>query len=113
MAARDALAELHGEYEHGEGGSVLDSLVRTMLSQNTTDVTSAQAFRQLKQRFPRWEQCLVAKTEEVAEEIKICGLGDIRASRIKSILSKLQEERGEVSLEYVRPLDDEAIKVGP
>ena len=23
MAARDALAELHGEYEHGEGGSVL------------------------------------------------------------------------------------------
>lgn len=39
--AVDELASLHGEYEHGESGTVLDSLVRTMLSQNTTDVTSA------------------------------------------------------------------------
>ena len=39
--AVDELASLHGEYEHGESGTVLDALVRTMLSQNTTDVTSA------------------------------------------------------------------------
>ena len=38
--------------------SVLDSLVGTILSQNTTDVNSARAFAALKQRFPTWEEVL-------------------------------------------------------
>ena len=35
--------------------SVLDSFVGTILSQNTTDATSAVAFANLKHRFPTWE----------------------------------------------------------
>ena len=50
--ARDALAGLHGEYENSNDRSVVDSLVSTMLSQNTTDITSARAFAQLKEAFP-------------------------------------------------------------
>jgi hypothetical protein len=50
VAAVRALQRLHGEIEntHG-GGSVLDSLVHTILSQNTTDKTSVRAFASLKQ----------------------------------------------------------------
>jgi endonuclease III len=62
----DALQRAHGQPqqhdERGEGcdvgnsASVLDSLARTLLSQNTTDKTSARAFASLKAAFPSWEQ---------------------------------------------------------
>lgn len=36
--------------------TVLDSLVCTILSQNTTDNNSRRAFDSLKQAFPTWEE---------------------------------------------------------
>eukprot|EP00947_MAST-08B_sp_MAST-8B-sp1_P006170 g6170.t1 len=89
-AARDGLAGLHGEYQRGERGSVVDSLVKTMLSQNTTDITSARAFAQLKEAFdgPDWDAVRVADVESIAAPIKCCGLADIRAARIKAILEQ-------------------------
>ena len=54
FAAVDALQQLHGRVERKLGSNVLDSLVRTILSQNTTDKTSIRAFRSLKKvsEFP-------------------------------------------------------------
>ena len=48
LAAVEALQRLHGRVKRSEGRSVLDSLVRTILSQNTTDKTSIRAFKSLK-----------------------------------------------------------------
>lgn len=42
-----------GGYDANE--SVLDGLVRTVLSQNTTEVNSQRAFASLKSAFPTWE----------------------------------------------------------
>lgn len=39
-----------------EKESVLDGLVRTLLSQNTTEVNSQKAFASLKSAFPTWEE---------------------------------------------------------
>lgn len=39
----------------GRKESVLDGLVRTLLSQNTTEVNSQKAFASLKSAFPTWE----------------------------------------------------------
>ena len=40
--------------------SVLDGLVSTILSQNTTDVNSQRAFTSLKSAFPTWEEvCMI------------------------------------------------------
>jgi hypothetical protein len=47
--------------------SVLDSLVRTILSQNTTDVTSHRAFSALKARFPTWGHVMAAPSGQVPE----------------------------------------------
>jgi len=104
------LTELHGRPNKTISTSVLDSLVRTMLSQNTTDVTSHRAFMQLKERFPTWEECLQADVTEIVKPIRCCGLADIRADRIKQILIQLEEEKGELSLEYVRNMPDEDVK---
>lgn len=52
----EAETALAGEEEaEGEEESVLDGLVKTVLSQNTTDVNSQRAFASLKSAFPSWE----------------------------------------------------------
>lgn len=63
--------------------SVLDSLVRTILSQNTTDLTSHRAFASLKTSFPTWQQVLAAPDADVAATIRVGGLADIKTQRIK------------------------------
>ena len=74
-AVHRALAILHPEVmerartersgERGPGGGscgrracVLDSLVGTILSQNTTDTNSHRAFSRLKEALPSWEEVL-------------------------------------------------------
>jgi len=77
LAVRDALLGFHGFPEEfapfrrlrlgGSGDSpppppptVLDGLVTTLLSQNTTEAISRRAFASLKAAFPSWDQVRVA-----------------------------------------------------
>lgn len=89
---------------------VLDSLVRTILSQNTTDKTSIRSFHKLKETFDGWEAVLNAPHEDVADAIREGGLADIKVVRIKALLEQLKSEVGECSLEWLRDKDTEFIK---
>lgn len=121
QAATDALAATHGRPQravdpnplsdgcHGQT-HVLDSLVRTMLSQNTTDVTSIRAFRSLKAAFPTWDEVLEAPDAEVEEAIRVGGLAAIKCARIKALLQFLRTERGRCCLEWLREEPTPAIK---
>ena len=48
----------------------LDSLVRTILSQNTNDINSGRAYSNLRAQFPSWEDVLNADVQEIADTIK-------------------------------------------
>ncbi|KAI5084539.1 hypothetical protein GOP47_0000708 [Adiantum capillus-veneris] len=91
--------------------TVLDSLVGTMLSQNTTDANSQRAFAALKARFPTWEAVYEADPKAVEEAIRCGGLAEIKSSRILSILKTLHQERGKLCLEYLRELSTDEIKL--
>eukprot|EP00850_Spirogloea_muscicola_P014673 SM000107S14039 [mRNA] locus=s107:118121:119497:+ [translate_table: standard] len=90
--------------------TTLDSVVRTLLSQNTTDTNSRRAFISLKHAFANWEEVLAAPLEEVADAIRCGGLAETKARRIQGILDTLQAERGELSMEYLHAMGDEEIK---
>lgn len=94
----------------GARGSVLDSLINTILSQNTTDVNSARAFANLKRAFPSWEAVRTAPAAPIEEAIRSGGLAAIKTARIRAILAQLHAERGECSLEHLRAEPDGAIK---
>ena len=47
---------------------------------------------------------------KVEDAIRMGGLAEIKTERIKAILSTLREERGSLSLEYIRGMEDEDIK---
>jgi endonuclease-3 len=99
-----------GTREEPRRKPVLDSLVGTILSQNTTDATSAVAFANLKRAFPTWESVRVADPRPVEAAVKCGGLAEIKVRRIQVILNTLYEERGKACMEYLREMDDEAVK---
>jgi endonuclease III len=120
----ERLARLHGRVRRpkqvvarpetdscGEVPTILDALVRTILSQNTTNKNSRGAMRSFLTRFEGdYEKVRVAKTSEVVDSLRQGGLANIKGKRIKAIVEALFAERGEVSLEHLRPLGD---GVGP
>ncbi len=102
------LERVFGPVEPPEQLPVLDELIATILSQNTTDSNSGAAFEELRRRFRDWEAVRRASVERVTDAIRIAGLANQKAPRIKAVLQRLHEERGELSLEFLHewPLDD-------
>lgn len=98
------LAVLYGPRPFRSRRDPLDELVLTILSQNTTDRNSGRAFRSLRQRFGSWQQVRDAPTTEVYEAIKEAGLGNVKAPRIQLALQAIQEQRGELSLDFLDAL---------
>ncbi|KAK9684670.1 hypothetical protein RND81_10G224400 [Saponaria officinalis] len=90
--------------------SVLDGLVCTILSQNTTDVNSQRAFASLKSAFPTWDNVLAADQKLLENAIRCGGLAPTKASCIKNILRCLNDRRGKLCLEYLRDLSIDEIK---
>ncbi len=82
----------------------LDELVSTILSQNTNDTNRDRAFDRLRARFPTWEAVRDADPEAVKDAIRIAGLANQKGPRIQAVLKEITEERGELSLTYLRDL---------
>src|SRR5512137_2600132 len=68
----------------------LDLLVATILSQNTTDKNSLRAFGRLKSTYPDYDSVLRAPTSEIEDKIRVGGLSEMKARRIKESLSKIK-----------------------
>jgi endonuclease-3 len=96
-----ALARAYGVPPAQQKSDPLDGLIGTILSQNTTSTNARAAFGQLKRRCPTWEACLAARTSTIRAAIRSAGLADRRAPRIRQILQRLHDERGEVSLDFI------------
>ncbi len=83
----------------------LDLLIRTILSQNTTDRNRDAAFEALRRKFPSWEEVAEAPEGEVAEAIQPAGLQRERAHRIQEILRRIRAERGAFSLSFLAQME--------
>lgn len=88
----------------------LDELVLTILSQNTSDVNSGRAYTQLRAHYPTWREVLDADTTALAEVIRPGGLGQMKAPRIQNALRRIQEERGELNLDFLAETEPEAAR---
>lgn len=80
------------------------NLVLTILSQNTTDANRDRAYRELARRFPTLPMLATAAPEEVEEAIRAGGLARAKARSILGALSRLSEERGGYTLDFLRSM---------
>lgn len=85
----------------------LDSLIETILSQNTNDINRDRAFDNLKAKFTKWIDVVNAPVKKLANTIRVGGLANIKATRIKSILQVIKEKTGALNLDYLKKMSNE------
>ncbi|MXV77856.1 endonuclease III [Candidatus Poribacteria bacterium] len=103
----DTLENMFGTPKRDGDRDVLDCLIETILSQNTTDVSRDKGYARLIDKFPTWEDVIEADVKAVEASIKIVGLGNQKATTIKNFLSWLKAEHGELSLEFIHDMKTE------
>jgi endonuclease III len=82
----------------------LSELIVTILSQNTSDHNSRRAFDSLLSRFDTWEVVAEGSVDDIARAIKLGGLAQVKAPRIKRILQQIQAQHGSLDLDFLKKM---------
>lgn len=95
----------------GDVASVLDAVIRTVLSCNTSNRNSAAAHKSLTERFGRvnWQAILDAPESDLVDAIRCGGLANNKAKTIRGILTQTQERFGVLSLDHLHNSTDDEI----
>jgi len=106
----DLLIETYGP-KHRRSHDPLDTLMLTILSQNTNDVNRDRAFYTLRQRFPTWEAVRSAPTDDVVEAIRTAGLANQKGPRMQEALAIIAERAGSLNLDFLEQMDLEEARL--
>ncbi len=85
----------------------MDTLILTILSQNTNDNNSFAAFKTLKKKYPSWKRVLAARTTSIESAIRVAGLAPTKAETIKNALRTISERNGKLSINNLSNLSDD------
>lgn len=102
------LAKCYGRPPRRAKRPLLDVLIETILSQNTSDVNSLRAYASLRRAFPNWAMLAGSHVHRVASAIRQGGLANIKSKRILGIVRGLIREHGRPTLEHLRRMESEA-----
>ena len=96
----------------GSVPNVLESLIGTILSQNTSSRNSTAAKRGLDAAFGRnnFRAIAQAKRQDVVEAIKTGGLANKKAGVIQNILHEVRERHGDYSLQHLAGVSSTSVK---
>jgi endonuclease III len=83
----------------------LSELVSALLSHRTRNPDSANAFNQLRRRFPNWAMVRDAPVDQIEQAIDRCTWAEQKAPRIQQVLRLIAEKRqGDLSLDFLSDL---------
>lgn len=85
----------------------LSMLVATILSQNTSDRNSHRAYRELRRRFPTWNSVAHASLPALRAAIRIGGMANQKAPRIRAVVRSLHHRHGGYTLGTLRSMSDQ------
>jgi len=84
----------------------IDTLIATILSQNTNDNNSYRAYIQLKNYVKKWEELKNVKRSTIEKLIRIGGLAKQKSAAIKNLISQLSISN-DLELNLVNKLNNE------
>ncbi|MDP2928718.1 MAG: endonuclease III [Candidatus Omnitrophota bacterium] len=102
------LREAYGVPPRRPRSDSIDEIIRTILSQNTSDINSLKAFAELKRHFSSWSILSGQRTSKIASVIRHAGLANIKAKRIKEVLAEIKHREGRLSLGCLAAMDAES-----
>jgi endonuclease-3 len=80
---------------------VLDTLIATILSQNTSETNSHRAYSRLRERYPTWADVAGAPLRGLIAALRPGGMARQKAVRLKSLLSTLRHPQGGFTLDHL------------
>lgn len=83
------LRAIYGRPRAPRGDGPVATLVRTILSQNTTSANARAAYESLRRRFPDWHDVASASLPSIEKAIRPAGLAKRRAAVIKEVVRQL------------------------
>jgi endonuclease-3 len=107
LMIHELLLQEYGPRPWQPGRDPLATLVGTILSQNTNDLNRDKAFKQMRERFPTWEEVRDADPAELVEAIRTAGLANQKGPRIQNALRIITEQQGELSLDFLADMEIE------
>lgn len=106
----ERLVALHGEHPLVPRREPMHELISTILSHRTTGKNEDQAYSNMWKRFGSWEAIRDAPVEELTETLSPATFPEVKAPYIKGGLKQINEERGEISIDFLRDMPtDEAL----
>jgi endonuclease III len=96
------LHEVYGSPRHENKDDPLDELMFIVLSQMTTHRSLQRAYKQLKRACPTWSRIVEMSEARLKDLIGTAGLAERRASQLRAIVQRLQQDFGEATLELLR-----------
>jgi endonuclease-3 len=109
--AKEIAERLIKEYGENRKDSLepFDELIRTILSQNTSDVNSERSYKQLKDNFSTVKTLADSPLDKLEEAIKIGGLYRQKAKRIKSIAQWVVKKH-DGTLSFLKEMNTEEVR---
>jgi len=86
----------------------VESLVRTILSQNTNDANRDRAYASLLERFGTLDAVRTARVDAIGRAIRVGGLHRQKSKRIRQVLNRIHRERGRLDLSSLGEWDLDA-----
>ena len=84
----------------------LEMLIATILSQNTNDKNSFRAYRLLKAKYRSWGAMEKAPKRSLVAAIRVGGMADQKAARIKETLGVVRQRYGRFDLSALRRMSN-------
>jgi len=83
----------------------IDTLIATILSQNTNDNNSYRAYKNLKSHFSKWEEINSVRRSSIEKLIRTAGLAKQKSTAIKNLINALSG-RNDINLKFLNELDN-------
>lgn len=101
--ARAVLALLRSAYGEPRWPALdpLSALIEVLLSHRTADPQTWAAYKELRRRFPTWEEVRDAPVEEIKDAIQGTTWPEQKAPRLKKVLQQITEERGSLDFSFL------------
>ena len=106
----DLLEEEYGRPVRRTKESLLEQLISTILSQNTTDANRDRAFASLREKFPDLMSIASSSPAVVENAIRVGGLSGIKSKRIYSIVRSLERSKTGHDLGLDKGMGKEAVR---
>lgn len=103
----DRLAEHYGAPAVVRADPV-ESLVLTILSQNTNDANRDRAFASLLREFGTLDAVRTAPIDAIGRALRVGGLHRQKSARIREVLQRIHRERGKLDLSFLGSMDLDA-----